>query len=443
MDALLLLVLAGLTHAVMSFSGGGPDAQVGTSLGFGYLLLTGHLAGRMFARIRLPRLTGYIAAGAVVGPEILGFIDVRAVGNLQIFNGVAVALIALTAGTELRFERVRPLLRTVVSTTAFGVGATTVVLTAAILALRSSIPFLAALDLPSAAAMSLVIGTVLVAQSPAVVVALGDELRSDGPVTRVVLAAVVLADLAVIVLFALASALAKTVLGTGAEASAAARHIAWEMLGSVAGGLALAVLLAAQLKYVRRGSTLFVLACAVVVAEVAPRLGLDPLLFALSAGVAVRNASAFGDELHARIGTVALPVYVTFFAVTGATLHLAALPPVALSVGVIVVLRAAALLVSGRAGAKLAGAPPEVARWAPFGLLPQAGLALALAALLSRAFPELGAEAGALVLGVVAVNEIVSPALYRLALVKSGEAGARAAEAEPLPEPSLLEAQRG
>ena len=46
-----------------------------------------------------------------------------------------------------------------------------------------------------------------------------------------------------------------------------------------------------------------------------------------------------------------------------------------------------------------------------------------------RAFPELGAEAGALVLGVVAVNEIVTPVLYRHALVRSGEAGAADDEA--------------
>ena len=122
-------------------------------------------------------------------------------------------------------------------------------------------------------------------------------------------------------------------------------------------------------------------------------------------------------------------MYVTFFAVTGATLHLDALPPVALSVAVLVAVRGAALLAAGRFGARLADAPPVVTRWAPFGLLPQAGLALALATLLVRAFPELGAEAGALVLGVVAVNEIVTPVLYRHALVRSGEAGAADDEA--------------
>jgi hypothetical protein len=58
-----------------------------------------------------------------------------------------------------------------------------------------------------------------------------------------------------------------------------------------------------------------------------------------------------------------------------------------------------------------------------FGLLPQAGLALALSMLFTKTFPSFGAEAGALTLGIVALNEMVAPILYRFALVRSGEAG--------------------
>jgi hypothetical protein len=56
-------------------------------------------------------------------------------------------------------------------------------------------------------------------------------------------------------------------------------------------------------------------------------------------------------------------------------------------------------------------------------------LALALAILFARSFPQLGAEASALVFGVVALNELISPILYRWALVRSGEAGKQAVPA--------------
>ncbi len=431
-DAVLLALLAGLMHAALTFSTGGA-APAGTSLGFGYLLLTAFLSGRIFAAVRLPKLTGYIAAGVVVGPSVLGFLDATVVGNLQIVNGVAVSLIALTAGTELRLARIRPLARTIGVTTAMGVLGGALAIAATLLLLRGQLPFLSALPALQAAAVALVLGVVLVAQSPAVVVALSDELRADGPVTRVVLGVVVLADLFVIVLFALASAVAKVTLGIAGGARDAIGHIAWELLGSIVAGFVLAALLAAYLRWVRRGATLFVLAAAFVVAEVGQRIGFDALLVSLTAGVLVRNLTRHGDTLHELVAGASLPVYVIFFAVTGANLHLAAVPPVALPVLAIVAVRAASLLTAGRVGARAAGAPPEVARWAPFGLLPQAGVALALALLFARAFPEFGGDASAVALGVVAMNELVAPAVYRLALLRSGEAGRVAARATPVP----------
>ncbi|HUS63550.1 MAG TPA: hypothetical protein VMZ28_03365, partial [Kofleriaceae bacterium] len=69
-------------------------------------------------------------------------------------------------------------------------------------------------------------------------------------------------------------------------------------------------------------------------------------------------------------------------------------------------------------------APDVVRKYGGFGLMPQAGLALALALLFTRTFPQFGAAASALVFGVVALNELIAPVLFRLALVRSGEAGA-------------------
>jgi hypothetical protein len=68
--------------------------------------------------------------------------------------------------------------------------------------------------------------------------------------------------------------------------------------------------------------------------------------------------------------------------------------------------------------------------------MPQAGLALALALLFVKTFPTIGAGAAALVLGGVAINEMIAPVLYRYALVETGEAGksehANSVEPQPL-----------
>ena len=65
----------------------------------------------MFKKIRLPKLTGYLATGIIVGPRILNLVSESTLGQLKLVSGVATALIALTAGTELSFRMMRGLLR--------------------------------------------------------------------------------------------------------------------------------------------------------------------------------------------------------------------------------------------------------------------------------------------------------------------------------------------
>jgi hypothetical protein len=56
-------------------------------------------------------------------------------------------------------------------------------------------------------------------------------------------------------------------------------------------------------------------------------------------------------------------------------------------------------------------------------LISQAGLTLGLAAAIERTFPQLGGGFRSLVIGTVAVNELVGPVIFKLALDRSGETG--------------------
>lgn len=425
MSLILVLVLGGLMHAARSFSVGDAPTSAGTALSFGYLLLTAFFVGGLFKRCRLPRLTGYIITGIVVGPGCLGLVSEVAVENLTLVTGVAVALIALTAGTELELGSMRPLLRSIAWVTLIAIGGTTLLLGVAVFLARDLLPFMAGMSLSQCVAVSVVLGVVMVAQSPAVVVAIRNEMAADGPVARTVLGIVVIADLVVILFFALVSSIAKSMFGEAPSVQSTVGMLAWEIVGSLVAGVLIGLILSIYLRKIRGGAPLFVVTVCFVVAEVGRRLHFDPLLVALAAGIFIRNATSAGSQLHREIEASALPVYVVFFAVAGATIHLDVLAVVGVPAALFVVVRAAGFLVGARIGARLAGAPDVVRRHLGFGLLPQAGLALALAMLFAKTFPEFGAQAGALTLGVVAINEIVAPALYRFALVRSGEAGAQ------------------
>lgn len=437
MSVVLLLLLGFLMHAARSFSSGTQMAgSSGASLALGYMLLTAFFAGGIFKSIRLPKLTGYIAAGILVGPQVLGLVTERMVTQLGVVNGMAIALIALTAGAEMDLKAMRPLLRSIAVISLIAITGTAIVLSLLVFALRPLLPFFEGMPLMAAAAISLVLGVVLTAQSPAVVVALRDELEADGPVSRTVLGVVVAGDLLVIVLFAGASTLGRSMLG---GAVAAGGNLAWELLGSLLVGGVLGLVLALYLSRVEKGAELFLLMMAFVCAEVGARVHLDPLLLALGAGLVVRNFSKQGDRLHQKIEASALPVYLLFFATAGASIHLDVLGAVGIPAALIVVTRGVSLLSGTRFAARAAGAAPEVTRWAGYGLLPQAGLALALSLLFVKSFPEFGEHARALTLGVVALNELLAPVVYRWSLMRAGEAGVRSkpeAEDDTAPVPA-------
>lgn len=433
MNLMLLVALAGLMHATRSFSTAGEPGSSGTSLAFGYLLITGFFAGLIAKRVSLPKLTGYLMIGMVVGPSALGLVSRPMLESLSLVNGMAVAMIALTAGTELEVERIAPLARTVFSITTVAVLGTILLIAVTLFCARDLLPFLASMSIKEALTVSLLLGVVTVAQSPAVVVALRDELRADGPVARTAMAVVVLADLVVIFLFALCSTMTKAVFGHGAHVLHTLGVLAWEILGSLIAGGLVGLLLILYLRKVHGGTALFVLAITFVIAEVGGRLGFDPLLLALAAGALVRNGSDVADKLHDRLQVSSMPVYVLFFCVAGASLHLEALSVVWLPALLVVGVRAFGLLAGTRLATQLAEAPASVQRYAGFGLLPQAGLALALSMLFSRTFPEFGAQASALTLSVVGLNEMLAPIAYRWALTASGEVGR---EAERAPEPT-------
>jgi len=422
---LLLIAVVSLMHAARSFA---PHPGLGTgpaaiTLAAGFLLLAALFTGNLFKACGLPRLTGYLATGIVVGPQILGLVTERMLGELRIFNGVAIALIALTAGTEMDFRTMRPLFRGIAWITGVAVCGTVVLVSCAVYFSRELLPFAAGLTDVQMIALAIVLGVTISAQSPAVVVALRKETEADGPLTRTVLGVVVLSDLVIILLFALASTLAKSLLGsTGTEASPFGA-VAWEILGSSIAGLLIGVLISTYLKRVQTGGALFVVTAGFLVAEVGQRIHLDPLLMALFAGMLIRNGTTHGDRLHAEIEAASLPVYIGFFAVAGATIHLHALAEVGVPAAILVGVRAFGFLAGSRVATSIAKSPETVRHYVGFGLLPQAGLALALALLFTRTYPQFGAAAAALVFGIVGINEMAAPIFYRWALVASGEAG--------------------
>jgi Kef-type K+ transport system membrane component KefB len=423
---LLLLAIGGLMQAARSFS-----AAAGTSateLAFGFLLLTAYFTARLVNRIGLPKLTGYLLAGVLAGPFVLELVTRQMTDSLKIVNGVATCILGLTAGAELNLRRIRPVMATLRGLMVLGVLGVMVVLAGVLFLLRPMLPMFATMSTTQSLAVCIVLGVALTPQSPSVVMALLSETRADGPLSQFMLASVVVADLVVVLCYAIAAAIAGAVIGSGVDVAELALSVGWELVGSIGFGVAIGMLIGQFIRSVPRGAALFALLICVVVAEIGSRVHLDPLIVTLAAGIWLENFSrADASALLDGFESAQLPVFLVWFALSGTRLDLVQLWKGLVPVLILAAARAGWFAIGGRIACAVTAAPPAVARWSWIGLIPQAGLSLALIVVIPINFPSFGGDAAVMILSLLGVNLLISPVLLRSALIRSGEAGKKQA----------------
>jgi Kef-type K+ transport system membrane component KefB len=414
-----LLSLAGIVALLLCARAFLPPEQkvAGVALAFGALVLAARQAATLFHAFRLPHVTAYLVSGFLLGPEVSDLVTASMLERLGLVNGVAVGLIALTAGCELSIPELRPRLRTIAIVDLLALGGGAVALSVVLYLLMPHLALAEGLSPAQRWPVAATLGLVLASLSPAVALAILEETKTRGPVADTLLGVVVFADLIVIVAFAMLHAVVAGAFGA-AETIHPAERLGLEVFGSAGVGLVMAGFIALYAKRVRTKLPHCILALCFVASELGARLHLDVMILCLSCGLALRNAFRFSSE-HVRdtLEPLTLPVFAIFFAVAGATLHVSELATYLPFVLLLVVVRA--LFTSGGAwvGAKVTQAPETVRRALPFGMVSQAGVSIGLAVLLARHFPTWGALAQPLVLGVITVNELVGPVLLRRALL--------------------------
>ena len=412
----------------------------GSAMAAGFLFLFAFLLGGIAKELGLPRITGYLLGGMLVGPEVLGTLSHDNIRDLSIVNGFAIGIIAFVAGAELRPQLLRERGGEIVRILVAEIGVVFVLLTGVALLLRAWVPFLAGLPFPAALALAFVFASIAAVHSPAVTIALLDEQKATGPVTSTTLGVVVVADIIVVLLATLSIAGARTVFAPaeGFDVRALAT-IGWELVGALLAGALLGGMIDLYLRLVGKRLIVFVVFVVFLGYELASVLHVEFMLFMLATGFFVENVSPVdGEPLIRAIHAVSVPAYVLFFSVAGGSIHLhelLTLWPVALGA---VAVRAAGLYYGTRLGARWAGSEESVRRYTWMGLVSQAGVALGLATVAGRALGEHGAQIQTMFLAMIAIHEIIGPILFRTALVRAGEIPtlSRTAPVPPAPAPA-------
>jgi Trk K+ transport system NAD-binding subunit/Kef-type K+ transport system membrane component KefB len=410
-----------------------------TVIGFVLLAMAARQIGDYFARGKLPLISGFLAAGMLVGPYGLNYITAEAVSSLHFVDQLALAFIALAAGNELHLDELRSRLKSIAWVTIGQFVVTFSMGTVAVYLLAGMIPFMAAMSAGARLGVAFLAGSILVARSPSSAIALVKELRAKGPFTQTVLGVTVVMDVVVITLFGFASSAADTLItGVGLQLQFIAL-IGGELAVSVALGVgfgwALHRMLALAIN-TRYKEFLVVLAGLGIFAgceflgeysalfldiHVAP----EPLLICVMAGFWVTNYSPQRMEFSKICHDAGPPIYVAFFMLAGASLALDVVLKVWHVGAALFGIRLVALFMGSIVGGMVAGDDRTHGRAYGLAFITQAGIGLGLAKSVAITFPDWGPEFATLIIAIIVVNQLLGPPLFKWAIHIVGESHER------------------
>src|SRR5450755_4532880 len=428
---LSLLVTFGVLYGVRRFT---PEleAHLGTVAGIGFLLLAGTLLSELLETIGLPRLSGYLLAGIIGGPDVLHLVDHHTVDELSPINTFALSLIALAGGAELRVDTLRKVAKGLAWATLLQSTFVLVCVGGVFLAISSYLPFAQGMTFKALIGLSLLWGVLAVSRSPSACMGILSQTRAKGPVATFSLAFIMLSDVVVVILLATMMMLARPLINNSGSISIEDFNIlGHEILSSIAVGVTLGLGLAIYLRLVGRQLLLVLLAIGFGLSDTFTYIGVDSLLAFLAAGFVVTNLSDQGPKLLESIEQTGSVVFVVFFATAGAHLNIPLLKqmgPVAIA---LCASRALFTVIAGRISSRVAEDPAILKRWGWSSLVSQAGLALGLSVVIARAFPSFGEGFRSLAIAAVAINEMIGPVLFKFALDRSGETDVHEPEVRP------------
>lgn len=376
------------------------------------LLLAAILVGEAARRwLRLPRIVGYLAVGAALGPQLSGVIAASTLAELRVLVEIAVGLLLFELGqrVDLGWLRRNPWLV-----------ATSV--------LEAGLSFLAVLGvmllLDARPIVASAVAVLAMATSPAVVMTVVKDLRAQGQITeRLLLFTTLNVAYAVVGLAAVFGWLHFERHGAWLPMLA---HPLYLIVGSTALATALALAALGLMRLIgRRPDFQFAVLVALVLLSVAitSSLALSVPLTLLLFGILGRALDRARHFVSLRFGETAMLFVVILFAAAGANLEFAGWGA-ALATGLAII---AARFVGKAAALAMLARPSALsvrkASLVNLGLMPMSGLALLMLQDLLRIDPKLGAELSASLMPAITILAFLGPLAAEFALRRGGEAG--------------------
>ncbi len=419
----------------------------GPGLLFGLLLaaaITGGLAARA---LRIPRVVGYLAAGAMlklmlywlldIGGNVLGGASTEAAQELaeaeaplKAIKDLGLGIILFSIGGVFEARHLKAVGGKLLKISLAESGLTFLLVFAGMTAAGLFV----AQDVPPAIvlAFAALSGFAAIATAPAATMSVLSEYDAKGPVTDMILSLTGVNNVLCIVMFNVCFLVmaASGVLGSVALSPSG---IWLDMAATTMGSLAMGMLLGAMISIIHSklpvSETILILVASLIVCGAGEGwllkqhyLSYNFLLTALCTGATFANAAIDPDRIKDSLNMIGRPILVGFFVIAGFQLHLADLADLHLCGIAYVICRLAGKLLGTHLGRRWAGESTELGRHLGAALLCQAAVVIGLADFVTAYWEHDWAQRfAAIVLGSVVIFETTGPLLTKWVIKQAGE----------------------
>lgn len=377
------------------------------------LLIAGLVCAKLITLLKFPAVTGYLLAGILIGPHVLGLIPKEGVVSMEMISEVALAFVAFSIGSEMKLSVMKRLGTKIMTITLLeALGAFFVVLTGMLLFFHADL------------AMALTLAAIACATAPAATLLVIREYRAKGELVDVLLPVVALDDAICIIVFGIASQMAVSLAAGGAVSVFTMVLVpVGKILAALLIGVAFGTVFARVQAFAKNEDELLILSVGfmLLLAGISKRIGISDLLCIMSASVTTANIGQGMSKSTSLINRITPVVFVPFFVLAGADLNL----PGLLQVGALGVFYILARTAGKYAGAYLAaratGFSKKVYENLGLTLIPQAGVAIGLSLIASRTIPApYGEQIRTIILSATIVYELAGPLLAKIGLRRAG-----------------------
>lgn len=411
-------------------------------------LLVGLLSSRLMKLLRLPNVTGYLIAGIIFGPFVLGkyiggwTIDDGAtnINSIKWISDIALGFIAFTIGCSFKMSSLKAVgKKVVVITICEALGGTLVTIGALFIAyifLKDSLPISTILTL----------GAIACATAPAATLMVIKQYKARGPLVDTLIPVVAFDDAVALIAFSILFSISKSIASSRDISIFAVLVVPLiEIVASLALGAILGFAISFGCRFFKSRANRMIMVIASILVVVGLTMlatnnswkifgedfSYSALLSCMMIGAIFINFRNDAQRTVERIDQFTPPLYMLFFVISGASLDIRIFASdnakIVIIVAVIyIIARSIGKYLGAYSSSKMVKSEPSVQKYLGFTLFPQAGVAIGLATNASQQLSQAGlANESSLILAVILtatiVYELCGPLITKIALSKAGE----------------------